>query len=32
MPGRGETPDIAPLEKPEDKSEMLAAAAAGGEE
>jgi hypothetical protein len=29
MPGRGETPNIAPLEKPEEK---LAAVAAGGEE
>jgi pyruvate-ferredoxin/flavodoxin oxidoreductase len=33
MPGRGETPHIAPLEKPEEKpEEKLAAAAAGGEE
>jgi pyruvate-ferredoxin/flavodoxin oxidoreductase len=33
MPGRGETPHIAPPEKPEDKpEEKLAAAAAGGEE
>ena len=30
MPGRGETPHIAPLEKPEEKN--LAAVAAGGEE
>jgi pyruvate-ferredoxin/flavodoxin oxidoreductase len=33
MPGRGETPHIAPLEKPEETQEAkLAAAAAGGEE
>jgi pyruvate-ferredoxin/flavodoxin oxidoreductase len=33
MPGRGETPHIAPLEKPEEKpEEKLAATAAGGEE
>ncbi|MGA2569407.1 MAG: pyruvate:ferredoxin (flavodoxin) oxidoreductase [Terracidiphilus sp.] len=33
MPGRGETPHIAPPEKPEEKSEeKLAATAAGGEE
>jgi pyruvate-ferredoxin/flavodoxin oxidoreductase len=33
MPGRGETPHIAPLEKPEAKpEEKLAATAAGGEE
>jgi pyruvate-ferredoxin/flavodoxin oxidoreductase len=33
MPGRGETPNIAPAEKPEDKSEQkLAAEAAGGAE
>ncbi len=33
MPGRGETPNIAPPEKPEEKSEdKLAAAAAGGEQ
>jgi pyruvate-ferredoxin/flavodoxin oxidoreductase len=33
MPGRGETPHIAPLEKAEAKPESkLAAAAAGGEE
>jgi pyruvate-ferredoxin/flavodoxin oxidoreductase len=32
MPGRGETPHIAPLEKLEGKSEKTAAAAAGGEE
>jgi pyruvate-ferredoxin/flavodoxin oxidoreductase len=33
MPGRGETPHIAPEEKPEDKKdEKLAAAAAGGAE
>jgi pyruvate-ferredoxin/flavodoxin oxidoreductase len=32
MPGRGETPHIAPLEKPEAKpEENLAASAAGGE-
>ncbi|MGD0832048.1 MAG: pyruvate:ferredoxin (flavodoxin) oxidoreductase [Terracidiphilus sp.] len=30
MPGRGETPNIAPAEKPEDKSEKVAAGAAGG--
>ncbi|MGA2277330.1 MAG: pyruvate:ferredoxin (flavodoxin) oxidoreductase [Terracidiphilus sp.] len=32
MPGRGETPNIAPVEKPEDKNEKVAAAAAGGAE
>jgi pyruvate-ferredoxin/flavodoxin oxidoreductase len=32
MPGRGETPNIAPPEKPEDKNEKVAAAAAGGAE
>jgi pyruvate-ferredoxin/flavodoxin oxidoreductase len=33
MPGRGETPHIAPVEKVEDKTEQsLAAAAAGGVE
>jgi hypothetical protein len=33
MPGRGETPHIAPPEKPESKpEEKLAATAAGGEE
>ncbi len=32
MPGRGETPHIAPPEKPEQKEENLAAHAAGGEE
>jgi pyruvate-ferredoxin/flavodoxin oxidoreductase len=32
MQGRGETPNIAPLEKPEERSEIMAAAAAGGEE
>ena len=32
MPGRGETPHIAPQEKPEPKEENLAAHAAGGEE
>jgi pyruvate-ferredoxin/flavodoxin oxidoreductase len=33
MPGRGETPHIAPAEKPEDKPEQkLAAEAAGGTE
>ena len=33
MPGRGETPHIAPLEKAEEKpEEKLAATAAGGEE
>ena len=32
MPGRGETPNIAPAEKPEDKTEKVAAATAGGAE
>ena len=32
MPGRGETPHIAPLEVPEVKEEKLAATTAGGEE
>jgi len=33
MPGRGETPNIIPAEKPEDKSEQkLAAESAGGAE
>ncbi len=32
MPGRGETPNIAPPEKPEDKNEKVAAVAAGGAE
>jgi len=33
MPGRGETPSIAPAEKPEDKPEhKLAAETAGGAE
>jgi len=32
MPGRGETPNIAPAEKPEEKSEKQVAAAAGGGE
>jgi pyruvate-ferredoxin/flavodoxin oxidoreductase len=31
MPGRGETPNIAPPEKPEDKNEKVAAAAGGAE-
>jgi pyruvate-ferredoxin/flavodoxin oxidoreductase len=32
MPGRGETPNIAPAEKPEEKTEKVAAGAAGGAE